>query len=241
MNKKALAVSIIAVIISFIGGFLLANSLNRKDLDALRTENAQLKNAPTKSDDATLADEEIRKKIEEADRNATDFEFQKNLAIGLYRYSGMKQDAKFLPDVVRLLKRAGELNPQDYETIVALGNVHLDLGQINKDNAAIEQSREFYRQALSIKNTDADVQNDLGLTYFFAAPPQAEQAIAEYEKALQMNPKHEKAIENLIRAHLSLRKIKEAEDFLNKLKQINPSSEILPELAAQIAQSKNKQ
>ena len=241
MNKKAIALSIIAVIISFIGGFLLANALNRQELNTLRAENAQLKNAPSQSADLNLADEEIRKKIAEADRNPTDFEFQKNLAIGLYRYAGMKQDAKFLPEVARLLKRAHETNPQDYETIVGLGNVYLDLGQINKDNAAIEQSREFYRKALSIKKDDADVQNDLGLTYFFAAPPQAEKAIAEYEKALQMNPKHEKSVENLIRAHLSLGKVKEAENFLNKLKQIDSQNEALPDLEAQIAQSGNKQ
>lgn len=241
MNTKALALSIIAVIIGFVGGFLLANALNRKELDALRAETAQLKNAPAKTSDLTLADEEIQKKIAEADRNPTDFEFQKNLAIGLYRYAGMKQEAKFLPEVVRLLKRVNEGKPQDYETIVALGNVYLDLGQVNKDNAIIEQSREFYRKALSMKKDDADVQNDLGLTYFFAAPPQAEKAIAEYEKALQINPKHEKSMENLIRANLSLGKIKEAEDFLNKLKQVDSKNEALPDLEAQIAQSKNKQ
>ncbi|HEX8248343.1 MAG TPA: tetratricopeptide repeat protein [Pyrinomonadaceae bacterium] len=241
MNKKAIALSIIAVIASFVGGFLLANALNRQELNTLRAENAQLKNAQPQPADLNLADEEIRKKIAEADRNPADFEFQKNLAIGLYRYAGMKQDAKFLPEVVRLLKRAHEANSQDYETIVGLGNIYLDLGQINKDNAAIEQSREFYRKALSIKKDDADVQNDLGLTYFFAAPPEAEKAIAEYEKALQMNPRHEKSVENLIRAHLSLGKVKEAEDFLNKLKQIDSQNEALPDLEAQIAQSRNKQ
>ena len=241
MNKKALALSTIAVIISFIGGFLLANTLNRRELETLRAENAQMKNAKPPTADQTLADEEIQKKIAEADQNPTDFEFQKNLAVGLYRYAGMKQEARFLPEVARLLKRAHEMNSQDYETIVALGNVYLDLGQINKDGAAIEQSREFYRKALALKKTDADVQNDLGLTYFFAAPPEFEKAIAEYEKALQMNPKHEKALENLVRANSSLGKTKEAEDFLNKLKQINPTSEALPELEAQIAQSRNKQ
>jgi tetratricopeptide (TPR) repeat protein len=240
MNKKALAVSIIAVLISFIGGFLVANSLNRRDLDALRAENAQLKNARARTVDETL-EEDIQKKIAEADQNPTNFELQRDLAVGLYRYAGMKRDAKFLPEAVRLLRRANELNPQNYETIVALGNVYLYLGQINQDNRAIEQSREFYRKALSIKNTDADVQNDLGLTYFYAAPPEAEKAIAEYEKALRMNPKHEKSIESLIRAHLSLGKIKEAEDFFNKLKQIDATNEVLPELASQIAQSKNKQ
>jgi tetratricopeptide (TPR) repeat protein len=241
MNKKAIALSIIAVIAGFVGGFLLANSLNRKELENLRAENAQLKNAQAQSGELTLADEEIQKKIAEADRNPSNFEFQKNLAVGLYRYAQMKQDAKFLPEVARLLKRANEINPQDYETIVALGNVYLDIGQINKDNAAIEQSREFYRKALALKKDDADVQNDLGLTYFFAAPPAPDKAIAEYEKALQINPKHEKSLENLVRANLSLGKLKEAEDFLIKLKQIDAQNEALPDLEAQIAQSRNKQ
>ncbi|HEX8738178.1 MAG TPA: tetratricopeptide repeat protein [Pyrinomonadaceae bacterium] len=241
MNKKAIALSIIAVIAGFVGGFLLANSLNRKELENLRAENAQLKNAPAQSGELTLADEEIQKKIDEADRNPSNFEFQKNLAVGLYRYAQMKQDAKFLPEVARLLKRANEINPQDYETIVALGNVYLDTGQINRDNAAIEQSREFYRKALALKKDDAEVQSDLGSTYFFAAPPAPDKAIAEYEKALQINPKHEKSLENLIRANLSLGKLKEAEDFLNKLKQIDAQNEALPGLEAQIAQSRNKQ
>jgi tetratricopeptide (TPR) repeat protein len=240
MNKKALAISIIAVILSFVGGFILANSLNRKDLDALRTENAQLKNKQSQSVDVTL-EEEIQNKIAEADRNPSNFEFQRNLARGIYGYSRIRQDAKFLPEAARLLKRASELNPQDYDTIVALGNVYLYLGKINKDNAAIEQSREYFRKALAVNKTDADVQNDLGLTYFYAEPPQAEKAIAEYQKALQMNPKHETSLENLIRANLSLDKIKEAEDYLNKLKQFNPKNESLRDLEAQIAQSGNKQ
>lgn len=239
MNKKALALSIIAIIISFIGGFVLANALNRSELETLRAENARLKSAPSNASEDELLDEEIKQKIAEADRNPTNFDFQKKLATGLYQYAVVKQDSKLLPDVVRLLKRAHELNPQDYETIVQLGNAHLDLGQINKDNESIRQSREYYQKALAIKKDDADVQNDLGLSYSFANPPEHEKAIAEYQKALQMNPKHEKSLENLTRANLSLGKTKEAGDFLTKLKQINPNNKTLPDLEAQLAQ-KNK-
>jgi tetratricopeptide (TPR) repeat protein len=233
MNKKALVLSIIAILGSFVGGFLLANALNRSELDQMRAENARLKNSS--ADQLELTDDEIRQKIAEADQNPTNFDFQKNLALGLYRYAGLKQDAKYLPDVTRLLLRALESKPRDYETIVALGNAHLDLGQINKDQAAIEQSREFYRRALAIKKDDADVQNDLGLTYFFSVPPDAEKAIAEYEKALQMNPKHEKAMENLVRALLSAGKTKEAGDYLKRLRETNPKNQSLPDLEAQVA------
>lgn len=245
MNKKApLLISVLAVIVSFVGGFLLANAINRNDLEDLRAENARLKSAPDENADSAvpeLTDEEIRQKINEADQNPTNFDFQKNLAIGLYRYAGMKQEARYLTDVARLLRRAHEINPKNHETIVALGNVYLDLGQLNKDNQSIAEAREFYRRALNLKKDDADVQNDLGLTYFFADPPEFDKAVAEYLKALQMNPKHEKSLENLVRANLSLGKNDAAEEFIGRLKQINPSNKNLPDLEAQLAESQNKQ
>ena len=49
MNGKSLAISIIAVIISFIGGFILANALNRSETDALRAENARLLKNPVET------------------------------------------------------------------------------------------------------------------------------------------------------------------------------------------------
>jgi hypothetical protein len=44
MNQKVFWLSIVAVIVSFIGGFLLANALNRNELTTLRAENERLKN-----------------------------------------------------------------------------------------------------------------------------------------------------------------------------------------------------
>ena len=49
MKNKSFWISIIAVIISFAGGFILANAFNRIELDALRAENARLKSEPEKS------------------------------------------------------------------------------------------------------------------------------------------------------------------------------------------------
>lgn len=240
MNKKALTLSIIAVIAAFIGGFLLANALNRKDLDELRTENARLKTSQKESEELTLTDDEIRRKIAEAEQNPDNFAFQKNLAIGLYRYAGMKQDANYLPDVVKLLQRAAKINPNDFETQVSLGNVHLDLGQINKDNESFKKAREFYAKALEIKPNDADAQTELGLTYFLTNPPEYEKAIAELQKARQTNPNHAKSLENLVRVYLAQGKFAEAEENLIKLKKIDPNSEALPELETRLAQTNKK-
>jgi len=227
MDKKSLAVSIIAVLISFVGGFLLANALNKRELDQLRSENARLQSENRK---LTLSDEEIQAKLAEADRRTDDFDFQKSLGIALYRYSIISQEPKYLPDVVRLLERANSSNPNDFETLVALAGVSFDLGQTKKDNLYYEKARKFYQEALKLRPKDADIQNSIGVTYLLSEPPDHEKAIIEFQKALKINPNHEKSLENLIRAYTAQGKNKEAEEAKNKLKQINPENQILKEL-----------
>lgn len=110
MNGKVFWLSIAAVVVSFVGGFLLANALNRSELNALRAENERLKTSSNESTEnqtgLALSDEEIREKIAEADRNPNNYPFQKNLGLALYRYAAMKQDADLLAEAGRFLSRA---------------------------------------------------------------------------------------------------------------------------------------
>jgi tetratricopeptide (TPR) repeat protein len=220
-------VSIIAVLLSFVGGFLLANALNKRELDQLRSENARLQSENRK---LTISDEEIQAKLAEADRRTDDFNFQKSLGIALYRYSIISQESKYLPDVFRLLERANSSNPDDFETLIALADVSFDLGQVKKDNLYYEKARKFYQEALKLRPKDADIQNSIGVTYLLSEPPNYEKAITEFQKALKINPNHEKSLENLIRAYTTQGRNEEAEEAKNKLKQINPENQILKEL-----------
>ena len=243
MNGKVFWLSIVAVIVSFAGGFLLANALNRSELNTLRGENERLANSQNQSKQnesgLALSDEEIREKIAEADRNPDNFAFQKNLGLALYRYAAMKQDADLLAEVGRLLNRAFENDKQDYDVTVALGNVYFDIGYFKKDNTEFQKAREFYRQALEQKPKDAEVRTDLGLTYFLNAPPEYEKAIAEFQKSLQINPKHEKTLQVLTQTLLSQKKADEAGIYFAKLKEVNSNNQILPELESQISNLKS--
>ena len=234
MNKKVFWLSIVAVILSFAGGFMLANSLNRKEMSALRAENDNLKKAQTEpaqtDEEGNLSDEEITAKIAEADRSPTNIPFQKNLGLALYNYASMKQNTELLREVERLLTRVYEKNPDDYEAIVALGNINFDVGYFDKKNENFQTAREFYQKALSKKPDDESVRTDLGLTYFLSNPPQTEQAIAEFQKALKINPKDDKTLQVLIQALLSQNKKVEAEKYIAQLKEINPNSEVLSNL-----------
>ena len=242
MNGKVFGLSIVAVIVSFIGGFLLANALNRSELNLLRGENERLKttqNEPNQNQiGLTLTDEEIREKIAEADRNTDNFAFQKNLGLALYRYAAMKQDADLLAETGRILSRAYEINKQDYDVLVALGNIYFDIGYFKKDNIQFQKARNFYSLALQQKPNDVDVRTDLGLTYFLTNPPENERAISEFQKSLQTNSKHEKTLQVITQALLSQNNAVEAEKYLLKLKEVNSENQYLAELESRLSQVK---
>lgn len=240
MDKKLIWLSVLAAAVSFIGGFLLANTLNRSELDALRAENGRLKDEQTQpASETDLTADEIRQKITQADQNPDNFSFQKNLGIALYRYGAMKQNAGLLTDASRILQRANELNPKDYEVLVALGHSFFDIGYINKENENFQKSRGYYEKALNQRPNDVDVRTDYGLSFFLENPPNNEKAIAEFQKSLVENPKHEKTLQFLIQAYLKTGKKQEAENYLAMLKQINPNAPTLSEIEAQTAQTNN--
>ena len=240
MNTKAVWLSILAIIISFIGGFLLANALNKNEFETLRNENSRLKNAQANSaqgeTEQTLSEEEIRGKISEADANPGNVEFQKNLGIALYRYASMKKESALLPDAARLLTRAYEKNSTDKDLIVTLGHLYYDIGYFNKDNRSFDKAREFYQQLLKQTPNNVEVRTDYGLTYFLQNPPEYEKAVAEFQKSLLENPKHEKTLQFMVQALLKQGKTQEAENYLARLKEINPNTPNLKDIEAQIAQ-----
>ena len=85
MHKNAILFVIIAALGGFIGGFLLANSINRSQLAIVREQvpssGASATNNSSESKDTELSASEIRAKIDEADKKPNDFDYQKNLGL----------------------------------------------------------------------------------------------------------------------------------------------------------------
>lgn len=250
MGKKGFWIATIGILFGFAGGFFFANMLNRQEIDSLKAKASQAGQASqTQADqkmelgekepnEEDLSPDEIRKKIEQADQNPSNSEFQKNLGLSLYLYAGMRKDTGFLPDAKRLMLRAIEKYPKDYDLLVALGNVNFDIGQNNKDNASLDEAREFYRKALELKPKQVDLQTDMGSTYFLSTPPQYDKALAEYRKALQMDPEHVRTLDNLSRTLIMTGQIKEAEESIAKLKKLDANYPGLADLESLLAQKK---
>ncbi len=217
---------------------MLANALNRNELNSLTAENERLKK--TQADtaqnktDSELSEAEIREKIAEAEKNPSNFRFQKDLGLGLYRYAMFRQDQTLLIEVAKLLQRAYDLNSDDYEVTVSLGNIYFDLGQINKDKKSNEKARNLYKKALDKNPKDINVRTDLGLTYLLSDSPQTGKAIEELEKSLEIDPKSERALQYVAQAHIKQGSIEKAEEYLAKLKEVNAQNKSIMDLENQI-------
>lgn len=229
MRTSAVWIALIAGIVCFVAGFSFANYLNRSELSGLRGENERLKTSQSSDpSQVDLTDEEIEAKLSEASQNSGDFAFQKSLGLGLYRYGAIKQDKTIIEKALPVLIRAYGLDATDYDVIVGLGNTYYDIGYFGKDNASFERSREFYNKALAKRPDDIEVRTDLGLTYFLQAPPDYSMAIAEFEKSLAINPKHEKTLSF---AALAMKnQNKDAAKYSNALRTVNPNSPTLREI-----------
>lgn len=226
------------VLLGFIAGFMVANVLNRQEIGSLKSRLDSITGNPVKpprsDDDVTLSDEEIQQKISRADENPNDIPYQKGLAMALYQYSTGKQDARWLPEIARLLIRVHEKEPRDFSVAVALAGIYFDLNQNNGDKESLVKARLFFGKALELKPDDVEVHTDLGLTYLLADPAEPEKAAAEFKKALAKESKHERALVGIIQALLRQGKLQDAQTYLATLKQISPSNTSIPDFETQL-------
>ena len=236
MEKRALTIAVISLVAGIAIGFLVANRLNRSELETLRSENARLKTPAEKGPDdgPTLSNEEIQARIKKADDNPADLEYQKNLGIALYRYASMKKDVPLLNESTRLLKRVRAADPSGFDINVALGNAYFDIGYFGQDSPAFAAARDYYETALRSK-PDAAVRTDYGLTYFLQDPPDNQRAVSEFAAALKSDPKNEKALEFSVQAYRKLGDHANARRSLDALRAVNASSPSLAGLESAIA------
>lgn len=238
MNAKILTVGILAALAGLTGGFLLANGLNRSTINALKTQLDQRKpmsnNANSQPGEMNVDPEEIKAKIAEADANPTDLAFQKNLGRGLYRFATIKKDAELLEEAKRILIRANSIDPKDYDVLVDLGNAHFDTGYFKKDSNSFRLARETYEKALTVRPNDADVRTDLALTFYIDEPADLRKASEEFQKALKVNPKQERALQFLTSTFIRQSDWTTAQSTLEQLKAANAKNDSIADLTTQI-------
>jgi tetratricopeptide (TPR) repeat protein len=266
VNTKIALAIVGGLLVGFVVGFVLANSINKQEGEKLRGELAQARaggaqkdsgggnNSPSRAQGQsgaqsasgnggtlpTLTDEQLKSAVARADASPSDAETQKKAGQLLYYYALQTGNASLLPDAARILRRAHELDANDYDTTVVAANAYFILARNGGDDPApLADARKLYEAALGLKPDDVVVRTYLGLTYFYAKPPDARRAIREYRQALKTEPQREMTLQSLALALIDAGDLKEAETRLGELEKVNPSNPELSNLRTQLEQKKN--
>ncbi|MDQ1560568.1 MAG: hypothetical protein QOD32_3628 [Pyrinomonadaceae bacterium] len=165
-------------------------------------------------------DPDAQAAMEAADSKPKDFDLQMNAAATFYKLKAFDKAALYL-------QRAVDLKPKDFDALSAMGNTKYDAG----DFAA---AATFYERALAVQPQNAEVQTDLGNTYFQRQPPDFRRAIEEYRKTLKLNPRHEKALQNIAAAALQLGDKAAAREAVEQLAAVNPNNQYLEGLRSNL-------
>jgi Putative Zn-dependent protease, contains TPR repeats len=231
MNKENILFSIVGLLLGLIVGFLFANSVNQQGFEPRTAEaSAAQRNSNLPADHPQIpmnavADQEgmppaIAEAIQKARNEPNDFEAQVGAAQLYYRI-------KRYDEAIEFLLKANQLKPDDYATIVRLGDANFEAG-------SYETAEKWYTAALVKQPDDVSVRTDMGLTFFLRQPPDIDRAIKEYRGSLEREPKHEQTLQNLTAAYIKKGDVKEAQAIMSKLEEVNSSNQALPKFRSDL-------
>lgn len=228
MNKENILFGIVGLLLGLIIGFYFANSVNKGALTmaTATTQQPGGGNLPpghpsVDGNNGTGSMPETQAVIDKAKQNPNDFEAQMKAAEMYYqiqRFDG----------AIEYLRKANQLQPDNYEVLVSLGNA-------NFDSDKYEEAEKWYQSALTKKPDDLEVRTDMGLTFIFRDKPIYDRAIDEFNRVLAANPNHEQALQNLTVAYTKKGDATRAKATFDRLSKANPSNNAISKLSEDIA------
>jgi tetratricopeptide (TPR) repeat protein len=229
LRKQSIYLAAAGLAIGLFSGYYYADYYNRTGSGA-GTSGAQMPTSqmpPNHPEIPQVSPEQINAATKNAENNAQDFEAQVAAARILYQANRLDEAANFF-------QRAHQLRPDDYDTIVQLGNANFDLGlheyqQQNFDHSSRHflDAARWYERALEKNPNDVNVRTDYGLTYYYRQPKDLNQAITQYNRSLEVQPGHPQTLANLTTALAEQGKLSEAQSTLAKLEQNSPGTPLL--------------
>ena len=228
IRKSNILPGIGGLMVGFIVGMSIANLLNhdggvlRLQATPPKTQSVNLSPAPTK----VVADEQIMEvaavTIRQAKNEPENFDAQLQAAEIYYQVGGYEQAIEFL-------KRANQLRPQSDEVMVALGNIEFVAGHY-------EEAEQWFTAVLNKHPNDVNIRTNLGMTFLFREPPNLERALMEVRRSLNINPRHEPSLQNMVIALARKGDRAQAQLMLEQLERVNPQNTALDKLRLELGQ-----
>ena len=233
MSKDNILFSIIGLLLGFIVGFMFANNANQQAAKPRPTQPASQANLPPDHPQLpsnAVADQPdsqagasmpaVSAAIQKARNEPDNFEAQKQAGEMFYQIQRWEE-------AIDYWLRANKLKPDDYQTIVNIGNAYFESGKY-------ELAEQWYTSALLKNQKDVNVRTDLGTTFMARTPPDFDRAVKEYRRSLELNPNHEQTLHNMVIAYTKKGQAKEAQEMIERLEKVNPNNVDLPRMRAQL-------
>lgn len=229
MNRQNILFTIIGLLAGFVGGFVMANSLNRSStlqntvaqVPSGAPNNPQIQSADIKENSNGAMMPQVAETLEKADREPKNFAAQ--IQAG-QMYARIQNTAK----ANEYLQRAVEARQDRFEDLATLGNGFFDLKNF-------EEAEKWYSKALEKNPDDVDVRTDLGSTFMERSNPDLDRAIQEYQASLAKSPNHENSLFNLAVAYSRKGNAEGAQQMLQRLEKINPASTLVTNLKQKLS------
>lgn len=212
MNGKNLLFGICGIAIGLVVGFFAANSLNR---DASLTDSVRA-NSNSGAVAAEITGPAVDELLQKAESEPQNFATQ-------MRTGDMYAKISRFDEAVKFYKRGLLLKPADFNANLVLANALFDSGNF-------EEAESYYSKALSINDKDVNARIDLGSTFVERASPDYTRAIAEFEKALLLDPNNDAAMYYLGIAKLRKGDRTGALEIAERLEKTNAGSTLIAKL-----------
>lgn len=116
---------------------------------------------------------------------------------------------------IKALEDEARKNPGDPEPCLKLANFLYDHKRYDK-------AAEWYQRALELDPENVSARTDLGTAYFYSGRP--EEALREYHKSLETDPRHEPTLYNVIVVNLDgTHNLAAAQEAWERLHNLNPN------------------
>lgn len=229
MNRKYLF-GIIGLALGVAVSFYWTRDYNAKNATASTTSKSTTSMAGgtgTSVGDQKAMMGDVAATIEKAKSNPKDYDAQVAAARVFYQINRFAE-------AVEYLEKAYAINPTEIAKQGALGFI----GQFYFDQKKYAEAEEWLHKAIEADPKDGDAHVILAKIFMQRQPPQADKAIQDLQKAIQINPKNAHAFGHLVEAYALKKDAKAAEEALNKLKAAEPTNHRISALQTLIADVK---
>lgn len=228
MNKNKYLIGLIGLAIGFIISFFLTQNYNKSNAApaAAGMPSGMASGAGGAGGQQAMMGQ-VAQVIEKATNGPNDFQAQVEAA-KVFNQIGR------VAETVDYLKRAYAIDAAKFNELGAAGF----LGQYYFEQKDYAEAETWFNRAIKADPKEADLYVALAETYVQREPPQPDQAIAQLQQALGIDPKNGHALGHLVEAYALKKDARGAEETVKRLKETDPTNQRISVLETLVADLK---